>query len=45
MLANQSVSPHERRCIEKMNRMIPLATIEKLTDSLEVSASELLKYI
>ena len=27
----------------KMNRMNPLATIEKLADALEVSASELLK--
>jgi len=27
----------------KMNRMDPLATIEKLTDALEVAASELLK--
>jgi hypothetical protein len=42
-LGYQPVSPHERRSIEKMNRMNPLVTIEKLTDALEVSASELLK--
>ncbi len=37
------VSTHEYRCIEEMKRMNPLVTIEKLTDALEVSASEFLK--
>jgi len=42
-VSRRAVRPHWRHCIEEVNRMNSLVTTEKLTDALEVSASELLK--